>query len=123
MNIHVLNSRSVGAWAWRDGSVIVSAGLVRMMSDDELAAVVAHELGHLRAGGVAMVSAFDGCGAGGKAETRADAEAWRLLVDRHVPVGSLAEALVKVRDLPGTSYEVRVHLNDRIRLLQAPGDR
>jgi hypothetical protein len=39
-----------GAWAWPRGPIHVSRDLVDLLDDDELAAVIAHEMGHLREG-------------------------------------------------------------------------
>jgi hypothetical protein len=41
----------LGAWAWPDGRVEVSRALVDRLDDEELAAALAHELGHLLDGG------------------------------------------------------------------------
>ena len=37
-----------GAWAWPRGPIQVSRDLIDLLDDDELAAVIAHELAHLR---------------------------------------------------------------------------
>jgi Zn-dependent protease with chaperone function len=37
----------VGAWAWADGHIRVSRALVDLLDDNELAAALSHELGHL----------------------------------------------------------------------------
>ena len=36
-----------GAWSWSNGSLVLTQKLLGSLSDDELAAVLAHELGHL----------------------------------------------------------------------------
>ena len=47
LNYKVYQSNEVNAFASGDGSVRVYSGLMDVMSDDELFAVVGHELGHL----------------------------------------------------------------------------
>ena len=47
LNYKVYQSKEVNAFASGDGSVRVYTGLMDVMSDDELFAVVGHELGHL----------------------------------------------------------------------------
>ena len=47
LNYAVYQSKTVNAFASGDGSVRVYSGLMDVMNDDEVFAVVAHELGHL----------------------------------------------------------------------------
>lgn len=47
VSIRILDHEAVGAFAFRDGSLFVTRGLLSVMDDEELAAAVAHELGHL----------------------------------------------------------------------------
>ena len=47
IRVRVLDSEVVTAFGWRNGEVFVTRGLVDCMEDEELAAAVAHELGHL----------------------------------------------------------------------------
>ncbi len=47
----VTSRAGVGAWAWPSGRVDVSRALVDRLDDEELAAALAHELGHLLDGG------------------------------------------------------------------------
>jgi len=44
---HVLESPGLRAYAWPDGNIFVTRGLMDVASDPELQAAVAHELGHL----------------------------------------------------------------------------
>lgn len=83
----------LGAWAHRAGRVEVTPALVDLLDDDELAAVVAHELGHLVAGGhVRGVAGLAGEGdvAG---EERADAIGCRLLAASGRPPAALPRML------------------------------
>lgn len=47
LRIHVLDTRDVGAFAWPEGDIIVTSALLDLLDDDELAAALAHEIGHL----------------------------------------------------------------------------
>ncbi|MEZ0265802.1 MAG: M48 family metalloprotease [Phycisphaerae bacterium] len=49
VTVAVLGTREPGAFAWPGGRVFVSRGLVECMTDAELQAALAHELGHLAA--------------------------------------------------------------------------
>lgn len=43
----VLDVDEPGAFAWRDRKIGITRGLIRICSDDEIAAAIAHEVGHL----------------------------------------------------------------------------
>ena len=47
LNFKVYRSNEVNACAYGDGSVRVNSALMDLMDDDELFAVIGHELGHL----------------------------------------------------------------------------
>jgi Zn-dependent protease with chaperone function len=98
-----------GAWAWPAGPIHVSRALLAIVDDDELAAAIAHELGHLHADGTwrGPLAAL-GNGADGDAEARADEFGCRLLAARGVP----PEAAVRLLEKIGAS--VRGGLADRI---------
>lgn len=111
----MLETHEVGAWAWKDGQVFVSRRLAQMLTDDELFAVVAHEMGHLaedekHAG--SLIPKKD-CPAD---EVTADAYAARELARQGLPAKVLATALTKVRDAQGPRVDP-VPLNRRIALL------
>jgi Zn-dependent protease with chaperone function len=58
--IHVLDNGNVTAYSYADGHVFVTRGLVDAATDDELAAAIAHELGHLVSDGHLRGSAYRG---------------------------------------------------------------
>lgn len=109
------------AWSWADGTVCVSHGFIQRTSDDELAAVVAHELGHLcmaRDGSdVSVRFGFRGDGSF-DVEHQADRVAVQLLKDVRLSAGPLVRALSIVRDAPMTTPATRRDLDSRINLLQ-----
>lgn len=51
IEVRVLADEDLGAWAWPDGRVAVTRGLVEMLEEAPLAAALAHEIGHLVLGG------------------------------------------------------------------------
>lgn len=93
--VSVVPGAAPGAWAWPDGRVELSAGLVRRCDDDQLAAALAHEIGHLLADGhVAWPRALDPTGAGASSdEARADLHAMALLVEAGIPRRAIADLL------------------------------
>src|SRR4051812_34611075 len=47
VRVSVLATDAVSAFSWPDRQVFVTRGLLERLNDDELAAAMAHELGHL----------------------------------------------------------------------------
>jgi Zn-dependent protease with chaperone function len=123
-SVHVLAAERACAYAWPDGTVFVTGGLLRVLSDDELAAAIAHELGHLSgaraaAGGASAPAALEGFPAlSGDHEACADAIACDLLDRAGLAPAALAHALEKVRDDPLTPPVCREPLGRRVRLLE-----
>ena len=137
VSVHVADSADVGAYAWPDGRIVLTRGLVERLDDDELAAAVAHEVGHLLADGhVRTVAALTGSeghakagesGTGADEESRADAVAVRLLLRAGRPPEAMARALSKVFRSADLSRAGKGRLAKRIRLLPGgaaarPGD-
>ena len=103
--------------------MFVTRGLVHVLDDDELAGVLAHEAGHLRAAGRPPPSAaFDGAAGFPGSEEHADDEGRWLLKRSEIPEDSLASALNKVRNAPSISSFVRAALDARIRRLTLAAD-
>ncbi|HEY8517022.1 MAG TPA: M48 family metalloprotease [Candidatus Binatia bacterium] len=96
-----LSSRDeLGAWSWPDGRVRVSRALVDLLDDDELAAVLAHELGHLLDGDGAsdVPAALAGDQPRRGPEARADAIGCTLLATRGLPAEALPTMLRRLAD-------------------------
>ncbi len=47
VHVRIVDSRQLGAWSWSDGDVYLTLGLTSHLNNKELAAAIAHELGHL----------------------------------------------------------------------------
>jgi hypothetical protein len=129
LTVAVLDSDAPGAYGWRTGTIFVTHGLVDLADDDELAAAIAHEAGHLLVDGhVPRTAALDGCrracgaGAGEDAEIAADRMGVELLRVSAVPGQALERLLGKLASSPGTTSTCRGHLNRRIAALRAPHD-
>jgi hypothetical protein len=115
VSVRVLCKEDLGAWTFPDGSIFVTLGLVRALNDDELAAVLAHETGHLRAAGrLSSGVAFDGNLGSVDCEEHADDEGRMLLTRNGVPPMSLISALRKVRNARSTPAFLRASLDARI---------
>lgn len=97
LQFHVLRSNSLSAFSWPSGDVFVTAGLVDHASDDEIAASIAHELGHLLSDGH-LTSAVSLRGTNGpiNAEQRADLIGCQLLQATGRCPEALVQALTKV---------------------------
>ena len=110
----------VGAYAWPDGRLLLTRGLVRLLDDDELAAAVAHELGHLVSDGdFHTAAALSGAGPARDAEVRADAAGRVMLLSAGYVPDAMATMLEKVAASPGLSNDCRARLRDRIARLRA----
>lgn len=105
------------AFSWASGDICVSRGLVGLLDDDELTAVIAHELGHLTGGGGSRAALLGGTGEDD--EARADARAIVFLREIRVPPIALAHALAKVSQSPRTPQRLRGGLEKRILRIEA----
>jgi Zn-dependent protease with chaperone function len=118
VRVHVLGSDSIGAYGWADGNVFITRGLVDLLSDRELAAAIAHEMGHLlNDGHLHTVVSLRGCGVSPDAEARADAIGVRLLAGRGIGRDAMVSMLTKVRSTLGASPTCRQRIEQRIELL------
>lgn len=95
-----------GAWAWPKGPIHVSRTLVDLVDDDELAAAIAHELGHLQADGTwrGPLASLEGTNDPG-GEARADELGCRLLALRGIPPAATVRLLEKLRASGASSHD------------------
>ncbi|MBI1370868.1 MAG: M48 family metalloprotease [Planctomycetes bacterium] len=117
VRVYVLDSDAVAAYARPERAVYLTHGLVTLASDQEIAAAVAHELGHLLDDGyLASPVALTGLHEDDP-EIRADALGCCLLQRCGIPTESMVTLLEKVKDARSTSRQCRDHIDTRIRLL------
>ena len=118
VHIHVLDTESVGAYGWPNGNVFVTRGLVDLLSDQELAAAIAHEMAHLlNDGHLHTVVSLRGCCVSPDVEVRADAIGVRLLHERGISRATMISMLNKVRSSPGLPSSCQRGIGQRIELL------
>jgi hypothetical protein len=115
ITVYVLDTAAVGAYGWPDGEVFLTRGLVDRLDDAEIAAAVAHELGHLlRHGHARNVVSLSGVDAAACEESAADALGVGLLIAHRVPADAMARMLATVAVSPGLSPACRRSLRQRI---------
>ena len=97
----VASRDEIGAWAWPQGRIEISRLLLDRLDDNELAAALAHELGHLIDGGHLHAAPSALAGDAGDLERRADRIACGLLRSRGVPGAALTRMLGKLAAATG----------------------
>lgn len=118
LQVHVLDSASVGAYGWPNGNLFVTRGLVDMLTDDELAATIADELGHLlNDGHLHTVVSLRGCCVNADNEARADSIGVRLLAEHGIGCEAMTSMLIKVRSSAAVSPLCQRRIGQRIELL------
>jgi predicted Zn-dependent protease len=119
VRVRVSRSGRAGAFSWPDGTVELTSDLVERLDEDELAAAIAHELGHIIEGRPrGAASALSGrSGSPDDAEARADRFATRLLARAGYDPSAMSRTLTKVMNTPGMTPACRARLADRIALL------
>jgi predicted Zn-dependent protease len=118
VRIHVLDNDAVGAYGWPNGNLFVTRGLVDLLSDQELVAAIAHEMGHLlNEGHLHTVVSLRGCSVSSDAEARADSIGVRLLDECGIGRGAMISMLNKVRLSPGMPSSCEQGIGRRIELL------
>ncbi len=117
--VSIRNEARPNAHAWKDGRIEVTLGLVRLLDDEELAAAIAHEEGHLEAQHQAGVLAgLDGCRRDLGDEFVADSLGCKVLNDRGLQPQAMVSMLRKVRMSPATDPDCRPLILKRIEHLQ-----
>lgn len=124
IRLHVIASDAATAYAWPSGDVYLSCGLVDLLSDDEIAAVVAHELGHLVGDGhLSSPATLDGSrGATGYAlsgdeEHRADLVGCKILACCRIRPDAMARMLRRVHDAQPAQSTIRAMMRQRLNAL------
>lgn len=119
LRIHVLDSPDVGAFAWPEGDIVVTAALLDLLSDDELAAAIAHEVGHLLSDGhLRSAAALVGKPSQHDAEAAADELGMRLLTDGGRSASAMARMIRKVQAARGSNDSAFQALGYRLELLE-----
>lgn len=95
--VQVLANRAPTAYSYPSGEIYVTSGLLALTCDDELAAALAHELGHLiNDGHLRVAFALQGNDAVRDIESQADLTGCRLLQQCRIPPRAMAALLKKV---------------------------
>jgi Zn-dependent protease with chaperone function len=120
ISIQVLATDAVCAFSWRDGHVFITRGLMDRLNDQELAAVIAHELGHLLSDGqLQTVASLRGCCVDSDREVRADAAGLALLRAQGISARPMISMLKKVETYGALPPNCRLAMDRRIALLSA----
>jgi predicted Zn-dependent protease len=111
--VRVLGTAKIGAYGWPGGQIFVTRGLIDRVTDEELSAAVAHELGHLLADGhlvgesVSLLAGGQESTGSEDSEVTADAVGIDLLEAARLPQQAMVTLLQKVRaqhsDTPTTT--------------------
>ena len=91
----------IGAWSWPDGAVVLTQRLVEQLADDEIAAVLAHEIGHLELDDRPGPESLAGGSRGASTEEAADRAATRILMRRGLDPTAVARMLRRVGQMAG----------------------
>lgn len=126
LTIAVLGAPTVGAFGWPGGQLFVTRGLIEQVDDAQLAAAIAHEVGHLIVDGhadspAALRGGRTGHGAGHESEVAADRAAHALLCRAGQPAGGLVRLLDRLAADGGFSAAQRRGLRDRAERLRDLG--
>lgn len=118
--IHVLAEDRLCGYAWPGGSIFITRGLMTAATDEEVAAAIAHEMGHLLARrSYPTVFALAGGSDSHDIEAQADAIGCFLLRVKGGCPSAMGRLLQKVKDSSLTPAPVRLSLAHRIELLRA----
>ena len=115
VRVRVLDVAAVGAYAWPDGEIFVTRGLVDLLPQRELVAAIAHEAGHLLDGRhLRGPVSLHGYSSDSDAEVRADAAGVWLLRRRGFDDRVMSSMLQRVCASAAVSATCRPGLRRRI---------
>ncbi len=126
LTIEVLDCDRPLAYAWPCGRLFVTRGLIETLTADELAAVIAHEIGHLLAEPAPITDvALAGTDGGhhDPAEVAADRVGRKLLTESGIDDSAMLSMLQKVAGHSRTSLPTRLAMLQRAQLLRMHADR
>jgi len=102
LRIHVLDSDVMTAYAWPSGEIYLTRRLIDALNDRELAAAIAHEVGHLINAGYMEGSTRPASLSGSQREEGAADESGRTLLARAgLPTDAMASMLTTVSHAVG----------------------
>lgn len=122
LRLYVLDSPAVTAHAWSNGTIYLTRGIVAAMDDQQLAAVVAHEVGHLLDNDHLLAASqwsLQGQPPQLDTEARADWIGCQLLVAQGLPPDAMIRALERVHLCDGLTTRKYETIGRRIELLQS----
>jgi|GEM_PF-1400027 len=120
LTITVLKFEDPAAYSWRNGRIFVSSGLMDRLTDSELEAALAHELGHMLSDGqVRAVSALSGNNSNLDVEERADELGTDLLRSCAIPTAAMPDMLKKVAASSSLSTATKNSIARRVQLLES----
>jgi len=117
LHFHVLRNSALAAYSWASGDIYLTSSLMDAATDDEIAASVAHELGHLLNNGDAhTVLSLRGVTAPASVEERADRVGCHLLAASGRSPAALLDVLQKIC-AAAPSAECRAEISQRIQAI------
>jgi predicted Zn-dependent protease len=118
VRVQVLDSGELCAYAWPGGEVYLTRGLVELLDDAEIAAAVAHEMGHLLHDGHARnVASLRGRDSRIDMESQADLLGVELLRSKEIPPDGMIRMLNKLLHWGRLSPESQRAVRRRIEIL------
>ena len=119
VRLSLLNNNAISAYAWPDGHLYVTRGLMDRMNDDELEAAMAHEIGHLLDhGNLRTTWSLNNPSDELNTESRADIIGSRLLQQMGLGIDTMIRMLEKVTLDENLSKSSRERLKHRIAILR-----
>ena len=121
LTVQVLDSDVPTAFGWPDGRIYVTRGLLAVLDDEEILAVIAHELGHLLdRGRLDGVMGLQGCRRSLDGEIRADALGAELLRQAGISTTAMPRMLERLCMQDQWTPQCRDLLRRRLESLTAP---